>query len=441
MNKFFKVTCAVFLLSIFASATAQEVKHVVLISVDGFRSDFYKEEKWPTANMKMLAEKGVSAEHVRTIFPSVTYPSHTTLSTGVFPAEHGVYYNTYVGENGQPKGWIYNFDQVKAKTIWQYAKEQGLTTASVSWPVTVNNPYIDYNIPEIWSFEDGSDRRGATAEYANPKGLYDEVTKNVTGAMEKGAFNLSSYRMDENLGRMAAYILEKYKPNLLTIHLPNTDGAQHKSGRESEEVHRAISGADHAISNIYDALQRAGILDNTAIIITGDHGFVTTHTCISPNLWLKANNLFDKAFFFSTGGSAFLHLRNKKDKTTLAKVKRMLDELPYAQKQMFKIIDEQTMRIMKSDPTVDLAISAMEGYSFDNANEGNLLKSKTGGKHGYFPDFEHIYTGFIGSGAGFKKGVTIPMIHLEDITPIIAELLKLDIRNVDGIAPPGLFEK
>ncbi|UGU16456.1 ectonucleotide pyrophosphatase/phosphodiesterase [Sinomicrobium kalidii] len=422
------------------TGSAQEVKHVVLISIDGFRPEFYKEDYWPAANLKIMAEKGVYADEVRTIFPSVTYPSHTTLSTGVLPAEHGIYYNTEVGKDGKPDGWIYDHKKIRAKTIWQAAKEAGKTTASVSWPVTVNNPHIDYNIPEIWSFENPMDRRGATAKYANPRGLFEEAVAEATGKLDIDEYNLSSLRMDVNLGRIAGYIIEKYKPNLLTVHLPNTDGAQHREGRRGDLVKRAVAGADHSVGEIYNALEKAGILEHTAIIITGDHGFVTTHTSISPNLWLKENGLDDKAFFFSTGGSAFLHLKNGNDKTTVGKVRKMLEGLPLTQRSTFKVIEEKQIREMQGHPDVQLAISARRGFCFDNDTEGPLLKEKRGGKHGYYPDFHDIYTGFIGFGAGFEKEMNIPFMQLEDIPSIAALLLGIDFPRSGGMAYPGILK-
>ncbi|RZK40003.1 MAG: alkaline phosphatase family protein, partial [Hymenobacter sp.] len=81
-------------LALAAPALAQPAKHVVLISIDGFRPDFYREAKWPTPNLQRMAAQGTSADGVRGVFPSVTYPSHTTLVTGVAPAQHGIYYNS-----------------------------------------------------------------------------------------------------------------------------------------------------------------------------------------------------------------------------------------------------------------------------------------------------------------------------------------------------------
>lgn len=420
---------------------SQEAKHLVIISVDGFRSNFYMENKWPTPNMKELAHKGVYAKGVNGIFPTVTYPSHTTLITGVGPDKHGIYYNTEINEKGESGNWIYDFSKIKSKTLWQVAKEKGLKTASVSWPISVNSPFIDYNIPEIWSFENPMDRRGATQKYAYPKGLFQEVVANATGNLEMNDYNLSSLKMDQNLARIAGYILKTYKPNLLTIHLPNTDGAQHKNGRDGIGVEKAIAGADQAVSTIIDALKKAKMFESTNIIITGDHGFVTVHTSISANLWLKEINVEDKAFFFSTGGSTFLHLRNKNDKKTLNKIVEKLNSLPFSIKKMFRVISKEEMATRGADPSAVLALSAEKGYSFSNAKDGELLISKHGGKHGHFPDNKEIQTGFIAFGPSFEKGKIVEQIQIEDIAPLAAYLLNTKINNNNNVIYQGMLIK
>lgn len=436
MNKI-KILCAVIVFPFMV--TAQQIEHVILISIDGFRPDFYRNNEWPTPNLKMLAANGVSADEVRTIFPSVTYPSHTTLITGVLPEEHGIYYNTVIKDDGSPGGWVYDFAQIKARTLWQAAKEKGLKTASVSWPISVDSPFIDYNIPEFWSFTDPLDRRQATSEHANPMGLFEEVVKHATGDLSKNEYNLTSLRMDQNLGRMTSYILERYKPNFLSLHLPNLDGAEHKNGREGVEVSRAIAGADLVVGQIYDVVKREGMSNNTVIIVTGDHGFVSTHTSISPNLWLKEMGIENEAFFFSVGGSAFLHITGKNEKKILEIVKSGLAKLPLAQQQIFRLVSEDEIQKMQSDPRVKLAISAKEGFSFDNEKEGALLQKKKGGKHGYFPDFYNIYTGFVAFGAGLEKNERIDHMQLEDVAVIIANLLDLDLPKAKGMMYPGIL--
>ncbi len=406
-------------------------EHVVIISIDGFRSEFYLDNTMPTPNLQEMVDKGVAAKEVTGIFPTVTYPSHTTLITGKTPVEHGIFYNTKMSENGSSGGWVYDFKEIKAKTLWQSVKEKGLTTAAVSWPISVNADYIDYNIPEFWSFTNPMDRRIATAQKANPKGLFEEVVKNATGTLEINDYNLSSMSMDQNLARIAGYILREYKPNLLTIHLPITDGAQHKVGRKGLGVRKAISGADNAIGIIRDALQKAGIEEKTTIIVTGDHGFVDVHSQIAPNVLLARMGLYNKnnpkAWFYSAGGSTFLHVKDSNNKKMIEQIREAFDQLPLEEKSTFKIIDRDKIAKRGGDPNAVLALSGSKGYFFTNDADGPFISTKKGGKHGHYPDFHDIATGFVGYGKGLEKEMLIENMFLEDVAKIAATLLGADI--------------
>jgi predicted AlkP superfamily pyrophosphatase or phosphodiesterase len=108
---------------------------------------------------RFLAE-GTYAEGVVGVVPTVTYPSHSTLVTGVWPAEHGVHSNLVFDPLGEyPGEWYWYFREIKAHTLYQAADEAGLTTAAVSWPVTAGAP-IDYLITEFAAVrEDCGSRR------------------------------------------------------------------------------------------------------------------------------------------------------------------------------------------------------------------------------------------------------------------------------------------
>src|ERR1700712_333889 len=86
--------------------SGQKDRHVVLITVDGFRPDFYLDPSWNTPNLQQLKKDGVFADGVNSVFPSMTYPSHTTIVTGVHPAQHGIYFNNMFEPNG-PTGKMY----------------------------------------------------------------------------------------------------------------------------------------------------------------------------------------------------------------------------------------------------------------------------------------------------------------------------------------------
>ncbi|MDR0659673.1 MAG: alkaline phosphatase family protein [Prevotellaceae bacterium] len=438
----------ILLFSIQLSATvyAQPSKHVILVSIDGFRPDFYLDKTWPTPNIQNLAQEGVTCLGVVGVMPTSTYPSHTSIITGTNPIKHGIYYNTdFSVANGNGE-WHTSYYDIKVESLWQAAKRNGLTTASISWPVSVGAP-IDYNIPEIWSKTNSLERRTASSEYATPKGLFEELLENATGKLSMEDYNLTSLSFDDNLSRMAAYLIRTYKPNLLTIHLPCVDGAQHKEGLNGKMVTRSIAGADHAISTIIDAVEKAGIKENTTIFIIGDHGFVGTHTAIAPNIWLQQNGIVYgdpstwSCRFISAGGSCFFHLKNVNDKETLKKVKQMLLHLPASQQKLFKLLEKEEVIKLGGNSEAEFALAAIPGIMFNNNTNGELIRSSIGGTHGYTPDMAYINSGVVVSGAGVPKGAVVNSMNLNDLAPTIAYLLGFEFNNVDGMVVPAIIVK
>jgi predicted AlkP superfamily pyrophosphatase or phosphodiesterase len=417
--------------------SAQKVKHIILVSIDGFRPDFYLDSTWPAPNMQYLSKLGVSAKGVEGVFPSVTYPSHTSILTGAYPAEHGIYYNTPFQPLGATGIWNSETELIKTKTLWTALKESGLKTASVSWPVSVGAD-VDYNIPEAFTLKNPLDRREPTSLHATPKGLFEEVQQKATGQMEAVDLNINHTKMDENIGRIGAYLFRTYKPSLLTIHLPGVDHAQHSQGRSGQLVKAAIANADRVIGSIWETVTLSGMADSTAIIITGDHGFVTVNKSFSPNILLVQAGLLDakdgaerewKAQFNSGGGSVFLQLKDPSDKQTLDKVLNILSTQPDSIRKMFRVVDQSTLRKAGADPNAALALAAVQGVSINTKTEGNLVSPGKGGAHGYFPDFREIQTGFIGFGAGFANKKVIDYMKLIDIAPMVAKMLDVSFKK------------
>lgn len=427
------------------SSTPRLSKYVVLISIDGLRPDFYLESSWPTPNLRFMKENGVYAEGVRGVFPTVTYPSHTTIITGAMPAKHGIYYNTIFSDSGSTNTWFREEKLIKTETLWDAVHQAGLTSACLSWPVSVGAP-VDYNVPESWE----NDRNGTVSINPNvsPAGLFEEIQQQATGKLSYSQMNLNNLAIDENLSRMASYLLKKYKPNFTTVHIVCVDHAEHGTGRSGVEVDKALASADHAVSNILEAVQAAGIADSTTIIVTGDHGFVDINTSFSPNVLLAKNGLLGtgkdgktwKAMFHSSGGSAFLHLKDKKDLKTLARVQAIIDSLPASVRKLFRVVDRREMDLIGADPNAALALAAVEGVSMGGSSAGDLVRAGRGGTHGFFPDFKHIQTGFIAYGAGINSGTVVPEMGLEDIAPVISRLLGLSFEAPDGILRPGILK-
>ena len=98
--------------------------HVVLISIDGFRPDFYQDTTWPAPMIQQMAQEGVQADAVRGVFPSETYPSHTTMITGAFPKDHGIYYNTPFEPEGQTGRYHWYTSAIRVPTLWDALRER-----------------------------------------------------------------------------------------------------------------------------------------------------------------------------------------------------------------------------------------------------------------------------------------------------------------------------
>ncbi|KEO71697.1 alkaline phosphatase family protein [Anditalea andensis] len=417
------------------SGIAQEKRlsdHVVLISIDGFRPEFYLEEKWPAPNLKQMVLEGTHAVGVRGVFPSVTYPSHTTIITGQMPGAHGIYYNVPFDPTKQTKDWYWYADSIKMQTLWHAVKEAGLKSASFIWPVSVGAP-IDYNIPEFWDAAEGHGNTGPMRSMESPAGLLAEMEKAVLGELNESTFNGDYLNREDRTGEMAAYVLEKYKPDFTTVHLIATDHFQHSEGREGPMVFKSLAAIDRAIGKIMEAAERAGIADRTTFIIVGDHGFVDIHTSLSPNIWLKDAGLLEdkedrgdwKAVFHTSGASAFLHLKEVNDEKTVAAVRKLIEDQPSDVKQLFRIVEREALDKIGADPNAVLALAPIEGISMSGALAGELLKPAKGGTHGFFPDFTNIETGFVAWGAGIAEGKEIKKMGLEDVAGIVTKLLNL----------------
>ena len=279
------------------SGFAQPVRHVVLISIDGLRPEMYLDKNWPSPNLQSLMQEGVYANHLKSVFPAYTYPSHTAMVSGALPARSGICYNQPVGSKGE---WNWYTKAVKVPTIWQALKKAGLPTASVEWPVSVTDE-ITYDLPEIWDVQSPEDRITAARKYATP-GLIDEIEQNATGKLDSNTMNEGYFSLDENAGRAAGYIFKKYRPYLLAVHFACVDGMEHEYGREGDSVRLALASVDRAIGDVLEAIRRSSLKDSTTVIIVGDHGFSNFNTVFRPNILIKDI----PARFIAAGGSAFL---------------------------------------------------------------------------------------------------------------------------------------
>lgn len=420
--------------------------HVVLVSVDGLRPEFYLDERWPAPNLQEMRREGAHAERVRSVFPSATYPGHATMITGALPVRHGILYNGPFQPEGQTGLRYWHADSLRVPALWDAVDEAGGRTASVGWPVSVGAP-VDWNVPEIWSPDGDGDPIALIREHATPPGLLAEIEEEATGPLTADNFTVAHLVRDDLAGAAAAHLLERHRPRLLFLHLIHTDRRQHAEGREGDGVRRAVAVADRAVGRIREAAARAGMLERTAIVVAGDHGFVDVDTLVAPNAWLAEAGLRARdrsrgawrATFFAGGGAAFLHVRGPDDAQTVAAVRRVLAELPPDVRRHFRVVEREEMDRLGVDPRVRLALAARPGVAFLSSAEGEPVRDGSGGTHGHLPDADGMATGLVAWGAGVRPGAVVPDMGLEDVAPLVAALLGIDFEAPDGELRPELL--
>jgi predicted AlkP superfamily pyrophosphatase or phosphodiesterase len=421
-------------------------RHVVLISIDGLRPEFYLDATWPAPMLQQMAGEGAHARAVRSVFPAVTLAAHTTIVTGALPARHGIVENRPFEPGGPSGRWYMDATDIQVPTLWSAARAAGLESANVAWPVSLGAP-IDRSVPAVWPQTAASlDRQ---REAATPAGLVEELERMATGRLSGETFLYRHRVRDDHAAAMAAYLLGIYRPALLTVHLLGTDTYQHAEGREGAGVRRAVAAVDRAVSRIVEAAERAGLLDRTAFVVTGDHGFSDMHVRLAPNAWLVEAGLHEarpergewRAAFHSAGGTALLYLRDPDDSAAVARVREILSALPAGQRRLFSILEAEDIARFGGDPLAALAIAAEPGVVFNESPTLPAITPVAGGTHGYPPNVAEMNTGLVAWGAGIRPRAVAATLGLEDVAPLVAALLGIELEPRDGVLPAGLLQQ
>lgn len=284
-----RLRTTVFFLFLFASSLiAQQPHPVLMISIDGLRPDYVThadEHQLKIPTLRRLRTEGTYADGVVGVFPTVTYPSHTTLVTGVWPAEHGILNNTRFDPERKFGGaWYWYADQIKVPTLWSAAKAAGLHTASVSWPVTVDATPIDFLIPEYWrtsaAESSNPDDRFMMNAVSRPDGEVQRISERINTPYMMG--NDTSPEGDETRTLYSLDILKQHKPEFMTIHLSSLDEEEHLHGPFSDEANADLEKIDGMVARLIS--QEKTNSPDSAIVIVSDHGFA--HVDHALNLFI-----------------------------------------------------------------------------------------------------------------------------------------------------------
>lgn len=378
--------------------------------------------------------EGWYADGVISVTPTLTFPGHATLITGVSPKEHGIFNNPrFSATQKNSDVWFWYASDLKSRTLWDAAKGAGLTTASVFWPQTVNDDHIDYLLP-AYPVRIREDNQLMEA-LSRPLGFLRKVEE------QTGPFYIfgATPAFDEQLTRISLAMIESGKPGFMTLHLVSLDHAEHSSGPFSATSLESITAIDGMIGRLREAM--LAIDPRAIVVVTSDHGFAATHTSVNllvpfvkqRLITLKEGNRSTptiagwKATVWEAGGSAYVRVKDPGDQSLVQHVGALLSQLMHDPALgIARVLTHDEIVARGGDPDSSFLVEWKPGFSFGSAFTGPLTREIPGtGTHGYLPDRPEMYASFFAIGESLTPHCDLGTIDMRQIAPTIAKWLKV----------------
>jgi predicted AlkP superfamily pyrophosphatase or phosphodiesterase len=411
---------------------------VIVVTIDGFPARALDDPRLPMPTLRALAAQGAQAKGMVPINPTVTWPNHTAIISGVDASEHHVMANGLIsfpedGSAPRVMPWVDKDKLVHARTLYDAAAEKGLTTGQVDWVAVYGAHGIQ------WQFEERPDADGQIASELVSDGLVTREQVETFGSSN------SAWR-DQIWTDAAVDILMKHTPDLLLVHLLQTDTLQHQYGTLTPAANAAYAYADRCLSRIVEAVHVAGLTNRTTFFILSDHGFTNSTHSIRPNALLAGQGLLNNVegsyrgsvWAMIEGGSAEVFIRNKSQAGSLIpQLKQHFLDVPgiegvYTNEEAGALGIPSTS---VTDQAPDLYLTAKEGYAFDDTIKGPTVgDSPLRGQHGYNNIDSNMQALFIAAGASVRSGIKLGVISNLRVAPTIAKILDLSLP--DAKQPP-----
>ena len=394
-------------------------KHLIVVSLDAVSTDDLEYlRKLP--NFSKLIEGGALIKNVETVYPSLTYPAHATIVTGRKPNNHNIINNTFLDINRDEPEWYWNSKNIKGETIYDLVENRGLKSCSILWPVTGRSK-ITYNMPEI-SCTRPWHNQVIRSLMAGSK-MYQFIMNNRHGHLRKG---IEQPYLDNFATAVAKDTIINYKPNLMLLHLVDVDSQKHYKEDKSDEIIEALERHDKRIGEIINSLEIANILDDSTIVLLGDHSQLQCNKMVRFNTLLKENNLIRvnrngvivsyDAISKSCDGSSYIYLKDKSDKNCRKLVLSIIEGIMQENENPIEfLLSGEEAEKMGADPKCSFMVEAKAGYYFIDECKGNFIEDinvdeigklphRMKSVHGYSPTKENYTTFLLAYGKNVKKG-------------------------------------
>jgi predicted AlkP superfamily pyrophosphatase or phosphodiesterase len=389
--------------------------------------------------------------NVRAIYPTLTYPIHTTLVTGVRPQRHGIPHNQRHGiTRDNPdfsilgSDWYWEAEAIQAKTLPQAAREAGLVTGAVLWPVQAGAD-IDHNLAEIWPARPGDGLREVMEKSCSASVMNECYHTHIASKDWRVKPELDSYGMP-----CALHILRNHQPHFFLQHIVCLDHDRHVHGVHAPQITQTLNRVDDMVGELLSAMREAGTLDQTNIVILGDHGQIDVKTVFQPNVLLRQAGLIQTddagrpttwdAYAFSAGFSTQIFLRDPADAALVARVGEVL-------RGMRRLWPDYVERVMTAEEAqkeeglsgaFSFVLEGTEGTLFHNSLTEPLLQhaheegyALYRGMHGHSPD-KGPKPPVIFIGPDVMSGMRMETADMLDVCPTLAQLLGVSMPDMEG---------
>jgi predicted AlkP superfamily pyrophosphatase or phosphodiesterase len=416
---------------------------VILLSIDGLGAGYIDDPALDLPALRGLAARGARAGRLAAVFPTVTWPCHTSLVTGVTPARHGVLGNqVFDRDRGVPVEHFGDRTEapVRAETLWDRLHARGERVASVCWPKTRGVAAIPDNIPEFYEQE-------LFERYASQP-LWRELARRGLPVERYAAWSAA-----HPLGPMqdwltleaARHLLETRPPRLLLLHFLTLDSFQHDHGVGSPEARWALAHMDALLGRLLDTLAALGRLETTALLVFGDHGFAEVQRVHHLNHLLREEGLLQVdargevtrrlAWAAGNGGAAHVYALDGAPRGTVARLRERFGAIPGVE-----VIGPERfpdLGLPAPGPGChqgDLVLAAEDGVFFTGhpTEEAAARAPVYRGAHGHLPALPRLGAELVMAGPGVRQGVRLAEVSMLAVAPTAARLLGVELPGAEA---------
>ncbi len=431
-------------------------KRLIVFSVDAMVCEDIEElRKLP--NFQKYLEHGCEVVNgMKTIYPSVTYPAHVSMITGCYPNKHGVISNFDFTTKNKDQNWKWFRNAYCVEDIFTAAKKKGYTTASFSWPVTGKHESIDWLMDEYWMPNPGNTLRSSFREAGSSEAMLDIIEKSacyLPEGYEKGgklAF-MQWPTVDDFIIHVACDVIKEHAPEVVFVHTGTFDSFRHSYGVFNRHIKEAVRNLDQYIGMLMDACRKAGVLEDTNLVLVSDHGQQDIKRTVNVNVLLADKGLIDvddkgqvvdfKAFSFSNAMSALIYLKDRNDEQlkqcVFEYLKKLEAEGVYGIGKIYTTEEIEREESLSGDFSF---VIESDGYtSFGDAAVRPLVQNFDArdyrfghATHGYLPE-QGPQPVFVAKGPDFKENFKIACGRVVDEAPTYARILGVTLADADGV--------